>query len=73
MVVIIPLLSTLGRVKCYSGTFIAGGVCCGIVAIISLAMDDETKASMIWLPVTVAMIGKWNQSSDSFLNAASCI
>ena len=67
MVVIIPLLSTLGRVKCYSGTFIAGGVCCGIVAIISLAMDAE---SMVWLPVTVAMIGKWNQSSDSFLNAA---
>ena len=55
MVVIIPLLSTLGRVKCYSGTFIAGGICCGIVAIISLAMDTK---SMSWLPVTVAMIGK---------------
>ena len=67
MVVIIPLLSTLGRVKCYSGTFIAGGICCGIVAIISLAMDAD---SMVWLPVTVAMISKWNQSSDSFLNAA---
>ena len=61
MVVIIPLLSTLGRVKCYSGTFIAGGICCGIVAIISIALDAK---SMVWLPVTVAMTGKWNQSFD---------
>ena len=66
--VIIPLLSTLGRVKCYSGTFIAGGICCGLVAIISLAMDAE---SMVWLPVTVAMTGKSNQSFDSVLNAAT--
>merc|ERR1719507_125041 len=56
VVVIIPLLSTLGRVKCYSGTFIAGGICCGIVALISIAMDAE---SIVWLPVTVAMIGKF--------------
>ena len=70
MVVIIPLLSTLGRVKCYSGTFIAGGICCGIVAIISLAMDTK---SISWLPVTVAMIGKWNQSTDSFLNLNAAI
>ena len=66
MVVIIPLLSTLGRVKCYSGTFIAGGICCGIVAIISLAMDTK---SMSWLPVTVAMTGKWNQSFNWVFNA----
>ena len=65
MVVIIPLLSTLGRVKCYSGTFIAGGICCGIVAIISLAMDTK---SMSWLPVTVAMTGKWNQSFNWVFN-----
>jgi OCT family organic cation transporter-like MFS transporter 4/5 len=53
---IIPLLNTIGRVKCYCGTFLAGGVCCGLVAIITFCIE---KGEMIWLPVTVAMIGKF--------------
>lgn len=56
VVVILPLLSTLGRMKCYCGTFIGGGVACGLVAIITLAFD---ASSIIWLPVTIAMIGKF--------------
>merc|ERR1719438_14332 len=56
VVVIIPALATIGRVKCYSGTFISGGICCGLVAIMSFALE---KGSHIWAPVTIAMIGKF--------------
>jgi OCT family organic cation transporter-like MFS transporter 4/5 len=56
VVVIIPALATIGRVKCYSGTFISGGICCGLVAILSFALE---KGSHVWAPVTVAMIGKF--------------
>jgi hypothetical protein len=38
-VVIIPLLSRLGRAKCYCGTFLGGGICCGLVAIITFATN----------------------------------
>lgn len=54
VVVIIPLLQTLGRSKCYCWTFIGGGACCGLVALISLGLEGN-----VWLPVTVAMIGKF--------------
>lgn len=37
VVVILPLLSRLGRVKCYCYTFISGGICCGIVALLAFA------------------------------------
>merc|ERR1711981_69164 len=56
VVVIIPALATIGRVKCYCGTFISGGVCCGLVAILSFALE---KGSHVWAPVTIAMIGKF--------------
>merc|ERR1719510_2873252 len=56
VVVIIPLLAKLGRVKCYCGTFIAGGVCCGIVALIAFATE---KGAAVWLPVAIAMLGKF--------------
>ena len=39
VVVIIPLLSRLGRVKCYCGTFLGGGICCGLVAILSFVLS----------------------------------
>lgn len=56
VVVILPALAYFGRVKCYCGTFISGGVCCGLVAILSFAL---AKGTHIWAPVTVAMIGKF--------------
>jgi OCT family organic cation transporter-like MFS transporter 4/5 len=56
VVVIIPALATIGRVKCYCGTFISGGICCGLVVILSFALE---KGSHVWAPVTVAMIGKF--------------
>jgi OCT family organic cation transporter-like MFS transporter 4/5 len=56
VVVILPALATLGRVKCYSGTFISGGICCGLVAILSFAL---AKGSYVWATVTIAMIGKF--------------
>ena len=43
VVVILPLLSRLGRVKCYCGTFIAGGICCGLVALISFIFEKGCK------------------------------
>jgi hypothetical protein len=39
VVVIIPALNTLGRVKCYCGTFLGGAVCCGVVAIITFCVE----------------------------------
>lgn len=56
VVVILPLLSRLGRLKCYSGTFFLGGVCCGIVAIISFFTE---KGEMVALTVGIAMVGKF--------------
>merc|ERR1719220_1896472 len=56
VVAILPLLNRLGRVKCYCGTFIAGGICCGLVALISFIFKAGTH---VWLPVTIAMIGKF--------------
>ena len=49
-------LSRLGRVKCYCGTFITGGICCGIVALLSFILSPGQS---VWLPVTIAMIGKF--------------
>jgi len=56
VVVILPLLSRLGRVKCYCYTFISGGICCGIVALISFTTD---KDDVVWLTVGIAMVGKF--------------
>ena len=55
MVVIIPLLSRLGRVKCYCGSFISGGVCCFIVALITIFAGEN---SMVMVTVGIAMLGK---------------
>ena len=53
---IIPALSKFGRVKIYSGGFIAGGACCLVVAVMTWVMG---KDSMVWLLVTIAMTGKF--------------
>ena len=53
---IIPALSKFGRVKIYSGGFIAGGACCLVVAVMTWVMG---KDSMVWLLVTIAMAGKF--------------
>ena len=55
MVVIIPLLSRLGRVKCYCGSFISGGVCCFIVALITIFAGEN---EMVMVTVGIAMLGK---------------
>merc|ERR1719193_1728797 len=55
-VVIIPALSRFGRVKIYSGTFLAGGLACVLVAVI---LWVTAKGSMVALVVTLAMIGKF--------------
>ena len=60
MVVIIPLLSRLGRVKCYCGSFISGGVCCFIVALITIFAGEN---SMVMVTVGIAMLGKLDQNS----------
>jgi len=49
VVVIIPALATIGRVKCYCGTFISGGICCGLVAILSFALEKGSKYNLIIL------------------------
>jgi len=55
-VLIIPALNRFGRVKVYSGTFLAGGIACMSVAVILWA----TKAgSLVWLIITLAMTGKF--------------
>ena len=41
VVAIIPLLSRLGRMKCYCGTFILSAACCVLVAIIDMARDPS--------------------------------
>ena len=53
---IIPALAKFGRVKIYSGGFIAGGACCLAVAILTWVVG---KDSMVWLLVTIAMTGKF--------------
>ena len=53
---IIPALSKFGRVKIYSGGFIAGGACCLLVAVMTWVMG---KDSMVWLLVAIAMTGKF--------------
>jgi len=55
-VVIIPALSRFGRVKIYSGTFLAGGLACVLVAVI---LWVTAKGSMVALVVTLAMVGKF--------------
>jgi len=55
-VCIIPALAKFGRVKIYSGTFLAGGVCCILVAIILWATE---KGSVVWLIISLAMTGKF--------------
>lgn len=56
VVVILPALSRLGRVKCYCYSFIGGGIACGIVALISFT---TAPGSMVWLTVGIAMVGKF--------------
>merc|ERR1712001_415671 len=56
VVVIIPLLSRLGRVKCYCGSFISGGVCCFIVALITIFAGEN---EMVMVTVGIAMLGKF--------------
>eukprot|EP00096_Caligus_rogercresseyi_P010966 TRINITY_DN4168_c0_g1_i1.p1 TRINITY_DN4168_c0_g1~~TRINITY_DN4168_c0_g1_i1.p1 ORF type:complete len:606 (-),score=82.03 TRINITY_DN4168_c0_g1_i1:387-2204(-) len=56
VVFIIPALEKFGRVKCYCGTFIAGGICCGLVALATFALEIGEK---VWIPVTFAMTGKF--------------
>lgn len=56
VVVILPALSRLGRVKCYSGTFMLGGICCGLVAVITFAFGE---GAMLGLSIGVAMTGKF--------------
>jgi len=57
VVVIIPLLAKLGRVKCYSGTFIAGGICCCLVALVTSVTSGEGWA--IALSVAIGIVGKF--------------
>jgi OCT family organic cation transporter-like MFS transporter 4/5 len=57
VVVIIPLLSRLGRVKCYSGTFIAGGICCMLTALVTILTSGQGWA--IALSVAIGIIGKF--------------
>ena len=54
---IIPLLAKLGRVKCYSGTFIAGGICCCLVALVTSVTSGEGWA--IALSVAIGIVGKF--------------
>merc|ERR1719150_3620408 len=53
---IIPALAKFGRVKIYSGGFIAGGLCCLAVAVMLWTMEPGT---MVWLLTTIAMTGKF--------------
>ena len=53
---IIPALARFGRVKIYSGTFIAGGVACLCVALI---LWTTPKNSTVWLVIIIAMTGKF--------------
>jgi len=55
--VIIPLLAKLGRVKCYSGTFIAGGICCCLVALVTSVTSGQGWA--IALSVAIGIVGKF--------------
>jgi len=57
VVVIIPLLARLGRVKCYSGTFIAGGICCCLVALVTSVTSGQGWA--IGLSVAIGIVGKF--------------
>merc|ERR1712109_133518 len=59
VVIIIPLLARLGRVKCYSGTFIAGGICCCLVAIATFAMSAEQLKKYEFVTIGFAMLGKF--------------
>ena len=54
---IIPLLAKLGRVKCYSGTFIAGGICCCLVALVTSVTSGQGWA--IALSVAIGIVGKF--------------
>merc|ERR1712223_1780573 len=60
VVVIIPLLARLGRVKCYSGTFIAGGTCCCLVALVTSVTSGQSWA--IGLSVAIGLVGKFHFS-----------
>jgi len=54
VVVILPGLSKFGRRRCYCGSFVGGGVCCLIVALITFISPDA-----IWFPLAIAMTGKF--------------
>jgi len=54
VVVILPALSKFGRRLCYCGSFVGGGVCCLIVALITFISPDA-----IWFPLAIAMTGKF--------------
>lgn len=56
VVVILPALSRLGRVKCYCGTFLLSGICCGLVALITIAFGEKALLSVT---IAVAMTGKF--------------
>ena len=51
-----PALARFGRVKIYSGTFIAGGVACLCVALI---LWTTPRNSTVWLVIIIAMTGKF--------------
>ncbi|XP_023324223.1 organic cation transporter protein isoform X3 [Eurytemora carolleeae] len=57
-VLIIPALNRFGRVKCYSGTFLIGGLACIAVAVILWTTDE---GSLVWLIITLSikMKGPW--------------
>lgn len=49
VVVILPLLSTLGRVKCYCGTFIGGGIACGLSAFFTMTISKYGPNTVLGL------------------------
>jgi OCT family organic cation transporter-like MFS transporter 4/5 len=59
VVIIIPALAKFGRRLCYCGTFISGGVSCGLVAIATFAMTAEQLKKYEFVTIGFAMLGKF--------------
>ena len=59
VVIIIPALAKFGRRLCYCGTFISGGVSCGLVAIATFAMTAEQLKKYEFITIGFAMLGKF--------------
>merc|ERR1711878_87233 len=59
VVIIIPALAKFGRRLCYCGTFISGGVSCGLVAIATFAMSAEQLKKYEFVTIGFAMLGKF--------------